>query len=60
MAFSLDACKQFSEKSGKAAPMGFLATGTSLENDKAEREKALLMQRKFSIPKEKVEREMKF
>lgn len=34
--------------------MGFLAVETSPKNDKAEREKVLPMQYKFSIPKEKI------
>lgn len=41
-------------------PCGFfLTTETSPTNDEDEREKALPMQYKFSIPKEKVKREMK-
>lgn len=60
MAFSLDACKQLSQKTCKAAPMVFLGMEASLKNEKAEKEKTLPMQYKFSIPKEKVKREMKF
>lgn len=40
--------------------MVFLGMEASLKNEKAEKEKALPMQYKFSIPKEKVKREMKF
>lgn len=39
--------------------MGFLAMETSPKNDEVEREKALPMQYKFSVPKEKTIREMK-
>lgn len=39
--------------------MGFLAIERPPENDEVEREKALPVQRKFSIPKEKMKREIK-
>lgn len=39
--------------------MGFLAIETSPKNDEVEREKALPLQYKFSIPKEKMKREIK-
>lgn len=59
VALSLDTCKQCSQETNKAALWLFLAIETSPTNDENEREKVLPMQYKFSIPKEKVKREMK-
>lgn len=39
--------------------MGFLTIETSPKNDEFEREETLPMQYKFSIPKEKMKREVK-